>query len=107
MKIVGREETWIHTHFVTDCRYLPADGARTIQRSMARVLDELGIVFGIHFESGADDGLRVVLECIPLPAAMEKIEADLAEVMKPIPARPRRTKVEMEPPQRRVVTKRR
>jgi hypothetical protein len=107
MKIVRREETWIHTHFVTNCTYLPADEARKIRRSMNRLLDRLGIVFGLHFESGDEGGLRIVLECIPLPEAMEEIESHLSDVVKPIPARPRRTRVEIDPPQGRVITGRR
>jgi hypothetical protein len=107
MKLMAREQTWIHTHFVTDCAYLPDDRARRIQRSMQRVLDEAGIVFGVHFESGENGGLRIVLECIPLPETMEKIEGALADILRPIPSRPRRTRVEIEPPKRRAATKRR
>ena len=98
MKILRREELWIHTHFVTNCRHLPDHHARAVQRDMARVLDELGIVFGIHYDSSGEDGLRIVLECIPLPETMRRIESALAAVLKPIPARPRRTTVEVEPP---------
>ncbi len=97
MKILRREEVWIHTHFVTDCRYLPDHHARDISRKMDRLLDKLGLVFGIHFASPADEGLHIVLECIPLPDTMAKAEAALKEIIAPIPARPRRTKVEIEP----------
>lgn len=107
MKVLRREETWIHTHFVTDCQYLPADEARRIRRSMKRLLDKLGIVFGIHFESAAEDGLRIVLECIPLPDALETIESKLAEVVAPIAPRPRETRVQIEPPRRRAAARRR
>lgn len=97
MKILRREEIWIHSHFVTDCTHLPEHRAREIRRKMDRVLDRLGIVFGIHFDSRGDEGLRIVLECIPLPDTMERIESALAATIEPMPARPRRTKVEIDP----------
>lgn len=101
MKILRREVVWIHTHFLTDCVYLPAHRAREILQKIARVLEEQGIVFGIHFDSRSrEEGLRIVLECIPLPEPMGKIEAALAEIIKPMPARPRQTRVEVEPPPR-------
>jgi len=107
MEVLRREEIWIHTHFVTDCVYLPDHRARNIREKMDRVLDKLGIVFGIHFDSRGDEGLRIVLECIPLPETMSKIESSLAGIVAPIAARPRRTRVEIEPPTRRTRTKRR
>jgi len=108
MKILQREELWIHTHFITDCVYLPDHQAREIRAKIARVLDELGIVFGIHFDSRpGEKGLSVVLECIPLPESMRKIESALAETIRPIPSQPRKTKVEIGPPQRRLSASRR
>lgn len=106
MKILRREEIWIHTHFVTDCVYLPEHQARHLRRELAPVLEESGIVFGIHFESG-DEGLRIVLECIPLPDKMEKVESALTEIVRPIAARPRKTRVTIEPPARSVSLNRR
>lgn len=100
MKVLRREEIWIHTHFVTDCAYLPDHHARDIRRKMKRLLDKLGIVFGIHFDSRGREGLRIVLECIPLPETMGKIESALREMIEPIPARPRKTRVAIEPPKR-------
>jgi hypothetical protein len=103
MKILRREEVWIHTHFVTDCEYLPDHLAREITRKMDRVVEEAGLVFGIHFESGrADARLHIVLECIPLPQTMQKVESALAAIIEPMPSRPRQTKVTIEPPRRRV-----
>ncbi len=107
MKIVRRQEMWIHTHFVTNCTYLPDHLAREIRRKVNRLLEKLGIVFGIHFDEKYDGGLRIVLECIPLPETMEKVESGLAEIIEPIPARPRKTKVRIEPPARRVKAARR
>lgn len=100
MKILRREEIWIHTHFVTDCRYLPDHEARRVRHRVERLLDQLGIVFGIHWYDRADRGLRIVLECIPLPETMRKIEAELAKIVEPIPSRPRKTDVLIEPPRR-------
>ena len=94
MRILRREKVFVHTHFVTDCVYLPDDRARDIRKHMARVLDELGIVFGIHFAaSRTEPGLRIVLECIPGKAEMERIERELAEAVKDVPSRPRKTTV--------------
>jgi hypothetical protein len=99
MRILRREVVWIHTHFVTDCVYLPAHYAREVEDKMGRVLEEQRIVFGIHFDSRSDEeGLRIVLECVPLPGPMRQIEAALVEIVKPMPARPRRTQVQVEPP---------
>ena len=94
VKILRREKVFVHTHFVTDCEYLPDDRAREVRKHMARVLDELGIVFGIHFAaSRTERGLRIVLECIPGAAEMERIEKELSEAVTDIPCRPRRTRV--------------
>ena len=101
MKIVQREVVWIHTHFVTDCVYLPAHYAREIREKMRRVLERERIVFGIRFDSRAsDEGLRIILECVPLPEPMERIASALAEIIKPMPSRPRKTTVEIAPPAR-------
>ena len=100
MKILRREEIWIHTHFVTDCTYLPDHEARRVRHRTARLLDQVGIVFGIHFDDRGDRGLRIVLECIPLPETMKKIEAELAKIVETIPSRPRKTDVRIEPPAR-------
>jgi len=100
MKIVRREEIWIHTHFVTDCTYLPDHEARRVRHRTARLLDQVGIVFGIHFDDRGDRGLRIVLECIPLPETMRKIETELAKIVEPIPSRQSKTDVRIEPPRR-------
>jgi hypothetical protein len=97
MNILRRERAFVHTHFVTDCAYLPDDRAREIRKHMARVLDELGIVVGIHFAaSRAERRLRIVLECIPAAAEMRRIEQELATAVKDIPRRPRKTRVTIE-----------
>lgn len=102
MNIVRREAVWIHTHFVTDCTYLPDHYAREIRRKADRLLGKVGIVFGIHFDSRGDEGLRIVLECIPLPETMKQIEQGLAEIIQPMPARPRKTEVRVEAPKRSI-----
>jgi len=68
MRILRREEVWIHTHFVTNTR-------------------------------SEDKGLHIVLECLPFPETLKKIESALAEILKPIPARPRNTRLHIEPPE--------
>ena len=108
MKILRTDKTWIHTHFVTDCIYLSADRAREIRKAMAPVLEEHRLVFGIHFEAGRDDsGVVIVLECLPFPQTLEAVTAALSRVIAPIPARPRQTKIEVEPPEKRIATTRR
>ncbi|MFB3879864.1 MAG: hypothetical protein ACE149_01310 [Armatimonadota bacterium] len=107
MKLLRREKVWIHTHFITDCTYLPDHFAREIARKMDRLLEKERIVFGIHYDSHGDEGLRIVLECIPLPETMARIEQGLAEIISSIPARPRKTAVQVEPPQRGAVVSRR
>lgn len=107
MKIVRRERLWIHTHFVTDCTYLPDHFARDIAREMDRLLEKERIVFGIHFDSYGSEGLRIVLECMPLPDTMQRIEAGLAEIIAPVPARPRKTEVRVEAPKRSIRLERR
>jgi hypothetical protein len=102
MEVLRRHAIWVHTHFVTDCAYLPDHRAREIRRKMDRVLDKLGIVFGIHFDSRGDEGLRIVLECIPLPETMREIESKLTEIIAAIPARPRKTRVAIEAPAQRI-----
>ena len=67
---------------------------------MGPLLDQVGIVFGMHFDDRGDRGLRIVLECIPLPKTMQKIEAELAKIVETIPSRPRKTDVRIEPPAR-------
>ena len=68
MKLLRREKSWIHTFFVTDCTYLPDEGAREIRRAMGLVLEEQRIVFGIHFTSWeSEPGLIICLECLPFP----------------------------------------
>ncbi len=105
MQVLRRDTVWIHTHFVTDCAYLPDHHAREIRRKMDRVLDKLGIVFGIHFDSRGEEGLRIVLECIPLPGTMREIESKLTEIIAAIPARPRKTRVEIEAPGQRAAAR--
>jgi hypothetical protein len=107
VKIVRRESVWIHTHFVTNCTYLPDHFAREITRKMDRLLEKERIVFGIHFDSYGSEGLRIVLECVPLPETMARIEAEMAEIIAPIPARPRKTEVRVEAPKRSIRLERR
>jgi hypothetical protein len=99
MRILRREEVWIHTHFVTNGVYLPQHRAREIQNQLSPILEELGLVAGLHFETRSEDkGLHIVLECLPFPETLKSIESALAGILKPIPARPRNTRVHIEPP---------
>jgi hypothetical protein len=93
MKILGREEQWIHTHFLTDCTRLSEKRMREIVRDMAPYLREQGIVYGMHFTQLRDESTcRIVLECIPFPMTLDRIQQKLQEVVRDIPARPVVTK---------------
>ena len=107
MKIQRRQQVWIHTHFITDCTFLPEHHARDIRGKMDALLEELGIVFGIHFAPADRGVLSIVLECVPRIHTLEKIEARLADFLKDIPARPRKTQVRVEEPSRKSVAGRR
>jgi hypothetical protein len=88
MRIVRRTETWIHTHFLTDGFALTAPQRRKIKNEIESFLRLERIVFGVHFEEPrADQGLCIVLECIPLTAVMERIQAHLEKAIEDIPAR--------------------
>ncbi len=89
MRILERRFTFIHTHFLTDCEKLPNELGKELQRDMERFLRERGIVYGIHFEEAKHErGLRIVLECVPLPKVLDEVERHLRELVKPIPKRP-------------------
>jgi len=101
MKVLRREKSWLHTHFLTDCEYLPPAAERRLRREMDRVLRENRIVFGVHLAAFPEErGLRVVLECQPLPEALERIETALRQIVKDVPSRPRQTDVRIEPVRR-------
>ena len=100
MNILERRHTWLHSHFLTDCERLPTHRMREIQRQIIPVLRRLGIVYDIHFDAHRDDpGVRIVLECIPLPNTLELIHIELQRIVRPIPSRPREMQVvTFEPP---------
>lgn len=90
MNILERRHTWLHTHFLTDCERLPPHRMREIERQVIPVLRNLGIVYDIHFYAHRQDpGVRIVLECIPLPNTLELIQLEIGRIVQPIPARPR------------------
>jgi len=94
MNILNRRHTWLHTHFLTDCERLPPHRMREIEGQLVPVLRNLGIVYDIHFDAQRDDpGVRIVLECIPLPNTLELIHLELKRIVEPIPARPRETHI--------------
>jgi hypothetical protein len=90
MNILDRRYTWLHTHFLTDCERLPPHRMREIESQIIPVLRNLGIVYDIHFDAHRDDlGVRIVLECIPLPNTLQLIQLELTRIVQPIPAKPR------------------
>jgi len=69
---------------------------RHIELQIEPFLRGLGIVYGIHFEQHeGEKGLHIVLECIPFPSTLEKIEARLREIVKDIPSKPVPTSVKL------------
>ena len=94
MKILSREELWIHTHFLTDCTSLPEFRMREIVKEMTPVLRELGIVFGIHFTQVREERTcRIVLECIPFARTLDHIQRRLQAVVRDIPTHPAVTRL--------------
>jgi hypothetical protein len=90
MNILERRYTWLHTHFLTDCERLPPHRMQEIERQIIPVLRNLGIVYDIHFYAHRNDlGVRIVLECIPLPNTLELIQLEFMRIVQPIPAKPR------------------
>jgi hypothetical protein len=90
MNILERRHTWLHTHFLTDCERLPPHRMQEIESQIVPVLRNLGIVYDIHFDAHRHDpGVRIVLECIPLPNTLELIQLELKRIVQPIPAKPR------------------
>src|SRR5262245_47924524 len=90
MNILDRRRTWLHTQFLTDCERLPPHRMREIESQTIPVLRNLGIVYDIYFDAHRNDpGVRIILECIPLPHTLELIQLELGRIVQPIPARPR------------------
>jgi hypothetical protein len=99
MKILEREEIWIHTHFLTDCTSLSTARMREISQRIVPFLRKEGIVYGIHFTQLHDEHTcRIVLECIPFPAVLDRIQHQLRDLVREIPSRPTTTKVSVEEP---------
>jgi len=97
MKILGREELWIHTHFLTDCIRLSSQQMRDIEKAVLPFLRQLGIVYGVHFTQLWDEHTcRVVLECIPFAQTLDRIQQKLQDIVREIPSRPPITKVTAE-----------
>jgi hypothetical protein len=94
MNILERRHAWLHTHFLTDCERLPPHRMQEIERQVIPVLRNLGIVYDIHFYAHRNDlGIRIVLECIPLPNTLELIQLELTRIIQPIPAKPREMRI--------------
>lgn len=93
MKILGREEHWIHTHFLTDCTRMSEQRMQEVVRDMKLYPREQGIIYGMHFTQLRDERTcRIVLECIPFSLTLDRIQQKLQEVVRDIPARPFVTK---------------
>lgn len=90
MHIIDRRHTWLHAHFLTDCEHLPPHLMQEIESQIIPVLRNLGIVYDIHFDTHHEDpGVRIVLECLPLPNTTGLIQLELKRIAQPIPVKPR------------------
>jgi hypothetical protein len=99
MNILQRRATWLHTYFVTDCVRLSVAQGRDIEAAILPVLRQHHIVYGIRFaESRHDPGIRIVLECIPLPQVSDSIAEALRRIVAPIPATPASVQVRVAEP---------
>jgi len=97
VKILGREEGWIHTHFLTNCVRLSSQRMQDIKKEMLPLLRQLGIAYGVYFTQLRDERTcRIVLECIPFAATLDRIQQHLQDVVREIPSRPPTTKVTTE-----------
>lgn len=89
MKILDREELWIHTHFLTDCLRLSDARMKEVVKQMTPRLRELGIVYGLRFtQIGEERTCRIVLECIPFAKTLDRIQQTLQDIVRDIPSRP-------------------
>src|SRR5262249_49170901 len=99
MKILGREELWIHTHFLTDCTRPSSQRMRDIEKAVLPFLRQLGIVYSVHFTQLREEHTcRIVLECIPFAKTLDRIQQKLQAIVREIPSRPPMTKVTVEGP---------
>jgi hypothetical protein len=87
MKIVGRWQDLVHTHFRTDAVRLTSESTREIERRLRAVLRANAIVFGMHFAQ-ASRGIEIVLECQPDSATLDRVRHELASIVEPIPIKP-------------------
>jgi len=94
MRVLKREEVWIHTHFILDSKELSLKDRQKIRLEMEGFLRKLNIVFGIHFREG--ETLRVVLECIPEKEKLERIQEKINELLKPLKPKPLTKKITVE-----------
>ena len=94
MRVLGRQEVWIHTHFFTDAKALDLKQRQKIKWEMEGFLRSLGIVFGIHFQEG--ERVRVVLECLPEERNLEAIHSKLQEVIKDMGPKPKVVRIKVE-----------
>lgn len=89
MKILDREELWIHTHFLTDCLRLSDARMKEVVKQMTPRLRELGIVYGLRFTQIREERTcRIVLECIPFAKTLDRIQQTLQDIVRDIPSRP-------------------
>lgn len=94
MRVLKREEVWIHTHFVLDSKELGLKERERIKLEMEGFLRNLNIVFGIRFKEG--ETLRVILECIPEKEKLDRIQEKLNELLEPLKPKPKTVKVKVE-----------
>lgn len=88
MKIVDVQETWIHTHFITDSWEISSEEKFKIDMRIIPELRRLGIQYGFHYEQKPDsDSCTIVLECIPSQKTKDFVKELLEETIKDFPTR--------------------
>lgn len=90
MKITNINETFIHTHFITDSWEILPEERFKIDMRIQPELKRLGIQYGFHYERKPfAESYTIVLECIPLPRIKDFVKSLLEETIKDFPARKR------------------
>jgi len=88
MKIADVQETWIHTHFITDSYEIFPQERFKIDMAVNPELRRLGIQYGIHYERKPNaEAYTIVLECLPLPAIKGLAKEMIEEAIKDFPSR--------------------
>lgn len=88
MKIIDVQETWIHTHFITDSWEITPEERFKIDMRIIPELRRIGIQYGFHYEQNPySESCVIVLECIPFQKTKDFVKSLLEETIKDFPTR--------------------